>query len=111
MNSYIYPGLKKFKKNQISITGDMIINTVCEYYDLNKAAIMEKSRKRELVAARRMIYFLMREKTQLTKTRIGQYFNLDHTTIIHGINSFNDLRSIYPELTADMVMIKDRLEG
>lgn len=109
MNSYIYPGLKRLDRYGIGEDGEMIIRYTCEYYGVPRKEVVDHCRKREFVEARRMIYFLMRTITQLSLSRIARYFHRDHTSVLRGIDSFNDLRSVYPELNRDMALIKERL--
>ena len=51
-----------------------------------QADIMDKSRKRNFVDARKAFSILLRDKGY-TYTRIGEFLNKDHATILHHFNS------------------------
>lgn len=63
------------------------------------------SRKQEIVSKRYYLYNYMYENRNMTTTMIGQYFNRDHSTVVHGIQEHkywyqrkdqNYLKMIYP---------------
>jgi hypothetical protein len=63
------------------------------------------SRKQEIVSKRYYLYNYMYENRHMTTTMIGQYFNRDHSTVVHGIQEHkywyhrkdqNYLKMIYP---------------
>ena len=50
-----------------------------------------KTRKRHIVDARRMFFYLARRHTRFGLSILGGFFDLDHATALHGINSAKDL--------------------
>ena len=63
--------------------------------------LLSPSRRQDLVIGRHLAYKLMRENLRWTLTRIGQYFRKDHTTVLHGIRTINNL--LY---TRDMLVLE-----
>lgn len=84
------------------ITAQDVINATCRAFDVLKSALISKSRKKELVRSRYICMHVMRENVkvldkkkhlkQISFKQIGSYFERDHTTVIHAIDTIeNDL--------------------
>ena len=84
LSPYIIPILKPIP--------ELIIDTV----GLQTNEIKTPSRKREISDKRQLAMFLMRRKTTLTITQIGEKFNRDHTTVIHATKVINNRMSVEP---------------
>ena len=72
---------------------------------IQKYQLNTPSRKQEIVSKRYYLYNFMYENRHMTTTMIGQYFNRDHSTVVHGIQEHkywyhrkdqNYLKMIYP---------------
>ena len=82
-----------------------VIETVAVYYGIEARELLGKSRQKDIKTARQIAMYLMNEELDLSTVRIGNEFQKDHTTIMHGIrvikedlkNDFN-LRSQISEL-------------
>ena len=82
-----------------------VIETVANYYGIEAREVLGKSRQKDIKTARQIAMSLMNEELDLSTVRIGNEFQKDHTTIMHGIkvikedlkNDFN-LRSQISEL-------------
>lgn len=68
-----------------SVDPFLIIDTVCAYYKMTRLRLMSKSRRREVVDARKIVCKLLKEHTVLTLKSIGEFFGQDHTTVLHAI--------------------------
>ena len=87
---YVMPGLKH---NEIRF--EQVIRTVCEVLKADKLKVLTPNRSKNLVFARNMCYFIFRRYFSMTLKEIGQSFDRDHTTVIHGIQTFqNDIDCI-----------------
>lgn len=89
----------------------MIITTICNYYKLDKPALLDKSRKRNLVEARQMAFLLFREFTELSLSQIGQKFNRDHATVLYGVRKITDLIDTEKSLFTKHIMLKNMYLG
>ncbi|MEK7175676.1 MAG: chromosomal replication initiator protein DnaA [Patescibacteria group bacterium] len=71
-----------------------VIKIVSDYYSLDEALICEKSRRQEIVKARQVIMYLLREDFNVSYPLIGQKLGgKDHTTVIHSYMKIkNDLK-------------------
>jgi chromosomal replication initiator protein len=64
-----------------------ILSTVSEHYDIALTLITGKTRKQEVVLARQMAMYIIKQHTQLSLKSIGSHFGgRDHTTVIHSCN-------------------------
>lgn len=72
----------KPKKN-VSI--EDIIKTIAHFYTLDEALIYEKTRRKEIVRARQVAMYLLREDYSISFPLIGRKMGgRDHTTVIHS---------------------------
>lgn len=92
MSPYIVPGLK-FKEPK-KLTPAIIVEIVCDVFDIDQVQLRKRCRKRELVVARYMCCFFIRKYTTKTLAYVAEMFNQDHTTVIHGITTINNLMDI-----------------
>ena len=62
-----------------------IVKIVGDYYNLEDSAIYEKTRRKEIVKARQVVMYLLREDFNVSYPLIGQKLGgKDHTTVIHS---------------------------
>jgi len=72
----------KPKKN-VSITD--IVKMVTDFYNINEQSVYEKTRRKEIVKARQIIMYILREDFNISYPMIGQKLGgKDHTTVIHS---------------------------
>lgn len=71
---------------------DTIQDLVSDYYEVTVADLKAKSRKKELVYPRQVAMYFAKEFTNLSLKSIGYHFGgRDHSTVIHAIQTINDL--------------------
>jgi chromosomal replication initiator protein len=73
------------------ITAPLILEETALYFGLDQEDLLSKSRSRPLTTARHVSMYLLRELTGLSLIKIGEYFNRDHTTALHGIKKIEAL--------------------
>jgi len=61
-----------------------VIDSVQEFYGVNRDQLFGKSRLMDIVKARHVLAYCLREKFKLSFPIIGAMFNRDHTTIMHA---------------------------
>jgi hypothetical protein len=59
---------------------------------IKRDKLRKKNRKRELINKRIFIFSMLRNEG-MTFQQIADLFNLNHSTVIHGINRYKDLKS------------------
>lgn len=103
--------LKNFIKNvsrEISI--DSIQKLVCEHLSVDKELLKAKTRKREIVQARQISMYFAKELTKSSLKTIGMHFGgRDHSTVIHAVQTVNDLISIDKEFRKNIDEIKKKI--
>ena len=74
-----------------------ILNHVCAEFNITSAQLFEKTRKREIMYARKIFYYLCKKHTRYTLEAMGLvgYFHSsikqDHATVLHAINTCEDV--------------------
>nr|WP_243730534.1 chromosomal replication initiator protein DnaA [Nesterenkonia salmonea] len=86
------------------ITAQQIINATAEYYTFTVEDLMSKSRSRNLVTARQIAMYLLRELTEMSLPKIGQELGgRDHTTVIYAERKIRELmaerRAVFNQVT------------
>lgn len=81
--------VKKLIKNNIkpkkSVSVQNIVKTISDFYDIAEDNIYEKTRRKEIVKARQVIMYILREDFNVSYPLIGQKLGgKDHTTVIHS---------------------------
>ena len=81
--------VKNLIKNNIKPKKNVVIKDIVKmvenYYNLEESSIYEKTRKKEIVKARQIVMYLLREDFNVSYPLIGQKLGgKDHTTVIHS---------------------------
>ncbi len=84
-----------------------VVKIVSDYYKTEEESIYEKTRKKEIVKARQVIMYLLREDFNVSYPLIGQKLGgKDHTTVIHScLKIKNDLKND-PQLIQEVEQIR-----
>lgn len=70
------------------ITVEQIQQSVCTQLDVPHSLLVGKTRKQEIVFARQIAMYLIRELTGISLKTIGNHFGgRDHTTVMHAIST------------------------
>lgn len=71
---------------------DYIQKTVSEYFKVTIDQLKDKTRKKEIVMARQLAMYFSKEYTSSSLKTIGYHFGgRDHSTVIHAVQTVNDL--------------------
>lgn len=60
-----------------------------------------KSREKDIIRARRIIFYLLFKHQGLPKQTIGRLYGQDHTTVLYGIRKFEAELPIYTDVQID----------
>ena len=84
-----------------------VVRIVSDYYKLEEDSVYEKTRKKEIVRARQVIMYLLREDFNVSYPLIGQKLGgKDHTTVIHSCLKIKiDLKND-PQLLQELEQIR-----
>jgi chromosomal replication initiator protein len=113
MNYICVPGIKEEYRAVSApvFTPERIIETVCEHFKLNLKDLQGRSRVRERVFARHIIFYLLRKHTKMSLKSAGDLFGRDHTTVIHSIDTLNNLMYTEPDVRAEVELIEETVRA
>ncbi len=103
--------VKNLLKNNIkpkkNIAIKDIVKIISDYYKIEETSIYEKTRKKEIVKARQIIMYLLREDFSVSYPLIGQKLGgKDHTTVIHScLKIKNDIKND-PQLIQEIEQLR-----
>lgn len=99
--------LKNNMRPKKNIAIKEVVKIVSEYYKIEELSIYEKIRKKEIVKARQVIMYLLREDFNISYPLIGQKLGgKDHTTVIHScLKIKTDLKND-PQLLQELEQIR-----
>jgi chromosomal replication initiator protein len=103
--------VKNLLKNNMKPKKNMaikdVVKIVSEYYQLEESSVYEKTRKKEIVKARQIVMYLLREDFSVSYPLIGQKLGgKDHTTVIHScLKIKTDLKND-PQLLQELEQIR-----
>ena len=78
------------KSNEAIPTPDVIINEVSRYFGFDESSIRGPSRSRNIVNARNIAMYLIRNITGLSTIEIGKIFDRDHSTALHSLDQVKE---------------------
>ena len=99
--------LKNNMKPKKNIAIKDVVKMVSEHYQIDESSIYEKTRKKEIVRARQVVMYLLREDFNVSYPLIGQKLGgKDHTTVIHScLKIKTDLKND-PQLSEELEQIR-----
>lgn len=68
-----------------------LIIEVAINHNLTPEAIVDKSRKAQIVRARQELFYRAHTEQQMSHSQIGRYLKCDHTTVMHGVKQHEKL--------------------
>ena len=93
-----------------SITKETIIKWVCKSLNFSEKELLGASRQRELVRARHISMYLLKNEAGMPVTNIGRLLgNRNHSTVLHGIKAVSDGLNHDIALRNDLEQIRKRL--
>jgi len=103
--------VKSLIKNNIkpkkTVDIDDIVSIIANYYNLKKESIYEKTRRREVVKARQITMYLLREDFNISYPLIGSKMGgKDHSTVIHSHLKIRDDLKTDPSLLQEIEKIR-----
>lgn len=106
--------IKSLIKNNIkpkkNVSIEDIIKTIAHFYNLDEALIYEKTRRKEIVRARQVAMYLLREDFNISFPLIGRKMGgRDHTTVIHSCDKVKQDVETDTELNQEIEQIRAML--
>jgi chromosomal replication initiator protein len=92
------------------ITIEQVQQAVCAQLDVPMSLLTGKTRKQEIVFARQIAMFLIRDLTSTALKTIGNHFGgRDHTTVMHAINTIRALSDTDEHTRRTLTAVRRRL--
>lgn len=103
MTAYTIPGILNYNANPV-INIEQIVKQAAAFLQVPLNILQSPTRQR-VITEKRMLIFNYLHTKGVTSTAIGQYFNRDHSTVLHGIKTIKNLCST----NADLLMLQTQL--
>ncbi len=105
------PEVKLLIKNSVKpkkiVSIDTVVKLISDYYNLDERVIYEKTRRKEIVRARQIIMFMLREDFNESYPSIGAKLGgKDHTTVIHSYEKIKGELATDPNLMKQLEDIR-----
>jgi len=88
---------------------NIIIEEIAEIYDVEKERIFLGSRKRNIIYAKRLYIYVLREVFGLTLKQIAEVTNLHHASVIHHAKQFEFFYNNYIQDTKNFERVENRI--
>lgn len=75
-----------------------LLSLVSNHYGLTTEILMGRCRKRKYVEARQMYFILAHEQLKVSMHKIATYIGYDHSSVVHGRDSINNLIELYEDV-------------
>lgn len=98
------------KMNKRQVTFDTIADAVCSHYNIDKALLSGKSRKREVADARQLVMMLLKKHTKMSSTNIGLKLNRNHATVLYACKTIEERISVEKDYRALVEDIENQLD-
>ncbi|MDE5949531.1 MAG: hypothetical protein K2G54_01500 [Malacoplasma sp.] len=91
------------------INPEIVIETVCLSYGVNKSAVTSKKRNKEFSFVRKVCMYILREKLNLSYNEIGSFFsNRNHATVIESIRDIEERKNKDKDLSVFLENISNK---
>ncbi len=101
------------RNERLRLKPQNVIKKVCNHYQISQSAIKGKRRNKEIVEARHMAMYILKNDLGMSYVEIGRWFsNRDHTSIMHAREKIEEsllsddlILNDYQELKKELVAI------
>lgn len=99
--------IKNSVKPKKIVSIDTVVKSIADYFNLDERVIYEKTRRKEIVRARQIIMFMLREDFNESYPSIGSKLGgKDHTTVIHSYEKIKGELETDPQLMKQLEDIR-----
>ena len=94
-----------------AITPESIIDQVCRYYNVSQEHIKSDKRGGDIMPARRMAMYIIRENTDLSLPEIGKEMGgKNHTTVLYNIRQLEDSMKQDPNIAKIIAELTENIK-
>ncbi len=99
--------IKNSVKPKKNISSKEVVKIVADFYSVEENSIYEKTRRKEIVKARQMVMYILREEFNVSYPLIGQKLGgKDHTTVIHSCDKIKNDMKTDPVLVSEVEQLR-----
>ena len=99
------------KVDNMPLTVDDVLETVCRFFDVTPNAVKGPSRKKELVLPRQIVMYLADKYTNIPAARIGKLVGgRDHSTVLHSINKVREMKEKDKSFASQLKKVDEMLK-
>ncbi len=91
------------------LTALQVLQTVADHFKATFEALTGRERTKEIVWARQVAMYLIREETEASLPTIGEILERDHTTVMYGCDKVAELVERDDAVRKEMIAIRERL--
>ena len=104
--------LADFLPQPSSITPEYVIETVADFFGVNRSSLIGRSRARDIAFPRQVAMYLMRELGDLSLPRIGDELGgRDHTTVMYACEKVAELIETDDRIRRQILQLKGQLQS
>jgi len=98
-------------ETRVNLTIEEIQRIVCKYFNIEEDLVRARTRKREVVEARKVAMYFCKQLTQHSLKTIGLHFGgRDHSTVIHANRSVEDRLDTDPAFEDVVEEVRTRID-
>lgn len=86
---------------------DVVIESICDYYQVGKRALLGTSRARPIARPRQILMYILRTDLQIPLEEVGRIVGgRDHTTVMHAVEKITQLNITNVNIREDISKIR-----
>lgn len=93
------------------VPADKILEYVEGYFGVTRESLIKVSRKREIVYPRQMAMYMLAYYSFLSLKSIGVIFSKDHTTVIHAMETIDDLSATDEKVKEQVNLLSTKIRN
>jgi len=87
------------ERDQPQITVEVVIDTVCQHYQVSKKDVLGEDRRQNIALARQVAMYLCRHMLGLSYPALGRSFGgKDHSTVIYSVKKIHEIQEDTKEM-------------
>lgn len=91
ISHWTYPALKDYRPKQYAAPEE-VIKLVCKTFEVTFEDLKAKTRKQPIAVIRQIACNMLFKFTSLSLAKIGWYFTMDHSTVLHANKCVRNMR-------------------
>lgn len=90
---------------------EMVMRLICNHYQVTERDVKDKKRTKYIVKARQMFMYYSSLSTKESSTKIGQFINRNHGTVLYSINKIEGEKEHYKDVLDSIEIISKEVNS